>query len=64
MKSKPAGEKKKKDKDKEKNPEKIRSTQVAANLKPREPGGLGRASPRPRDLGCVSPKLCDPGRTT
>ena len=54
MKSKPEGKKKKKDEDEEKNPEKIRPTQVAANLKPCELGGLGRASPKPRDPGCAT----------
>ena len=39
-----------------KNPEKIKSTQAAANLRPREPGYLGRASPRSRAAWVARPR--------
>ena len=45
MKSEPEGKKEKKDEDEEKTQKK---SDPAANLRPREPGGLGRASPRLR----------------
>ena len=46
MKSEPEGKKEKKDEDEEKTQKK---SDPAANLRPREPGGLGRASPRLRE---------------
>ena len=75
MKSEPEGKKRKKKRRRRKNPEKIKSTQAAANLRPREPGCLGRASPKSRaargratqaaqDLGLTQAWPRDPGRST